>query len=195
MTHPSITGFADAVRRRGAPIVIRRLSPLPGPVPAISPPTLSADLVVDGAVAPGATSISLRCSSAIGRLVAGDVLTIADQSLTVSTDTLARSQAGQNGFSAVPVTPVQAPIADGAAVSIAFAADLNTFAMINSFPRRLIDGERIKARDLSVVMGGLNLLAVEPTWRLLFGGRVLSIVDAQPTYLRTEIARWDVQAR
>lgn len=189
--------FAGACRRRGAAIVLRSVSTLPGPVPGVNPPTV-VNPVASGALAAGATAIALRCDTAQGRLAAGDTISFGGGALyTVSADTLANAAIGPgSGFSAVPVTPALAnPVADGTAATLAFAADITAYAMIEAYPLRLVDGQRILQQDLQIRLPCWKMPALQPTWRVLFGGKTLSIVSSTPTFKRSEQVYWTLQAR
>ncbi len=191
-------GLADAIERKGAPIVIRRVSSSAGAVPLLNPPLFAGPVTIGAAAAIGATAIELDMARVSGRLLPGDCLQVGTLApIVVAAAAPARpvTQPGPPGFSAVPVQPLLAPIAAGAAVQLAFAADLATFAMVQSFPVRLIDGERIRSRDLALKISAQLLPDLLPTWSVILNGREMSVVGATPYYERGDVVAWDVQAR
>lgn len=186
--------IADVIRRNGAPVALRRLA---SAGTRNSPPTLAAP-VLDGPVAAGATVLALRGAQAYGRLVAGDTLTLGGQTVTVAAETASRPiDAAVPGFDAVPLTTaIAADLPDATPVVPGWAADLAVYAKVQSFPRRLVDGQLIRSRDLSVAIGALPD-GSEPqlSWQLVIGADVRDILDVRPAYYGALIVRWDLQAR
>lgn len=186
------------VSRKGAQVTIRRSSKLPaGPAGLLNPPRLTGTATIAANLAAGATHMPLSAPGAVGRLVMGDLLLISPVALPVMADApaLPLNAPGGGGWAAVPIEPLPFDMAAGTPVGFLWSADLRTFGMINSFPIRLVDGERIKARDLSILVSAYGLPAIDPTWTVLAHGREMSIVGATPAFKRDDIVSWTIQAR
>ena len=196
-----VTQVADAIERNGTPIVVRRSTRSPGPVPLMNPPRVLG-AATSSATPEGFGTVSLRATAAVGRLVPGDKLLLGTVILVVLAETAARPQTGPNGFLDVPVAPFLTPVpgvvpalADSMPVAFRYAADLHTHAMINSFPPRLVNGDNIRSRDLAVTLPADKLPEIEATWTLVFKDRDLVIVQADPVLERGDVVKWAVQAR
>lgn len=185
--------LSDAIARRGTQIIVRRFTSTPGPVPSLNPASFEG-LTVGTAITAGDMSVTLAATKNRGRLIAGDVLWIGGIAHTISQTTVARM--GPPGFNGVGLTvPAPAGFAVGLPVELVWTADLVCFAMIDSFPIRLVDGDRIQSRDLSLQFSAYLLPDFRPTWSVFVAGREMSVVSAQPVFERGMIVRWSVQAR
>lgn len=187
-----------AYKRRGGKIALRQFTSLPGPTPYSNPPTLDTPLV-DGVVPRGSLSLSIRAQSAVGRLIAGDTLSIAGASYTVAQACNARTYPSNStpGFDSVQLTSgIIADVADGAAISIVWIADLPTYAMVSPFPVSLMmNGDMIQMKDLRVMVPAFRLPPPDLTWRVALNGRDYAIISKQATYIGTDVIEWMLQAR
>ena len=198
MTHQAdmARNLAGAIRRRGTQITLRRVTTSAAPELLPNPPTLN-DPSMDGATLAGATTIAFSATEARGRMLAGDKLTI-ERVIYRVTATIESRDLDElaPGFDAVTISPaLRANVADGAVITPKWAADETINAVIQSYPRRLIDGTMIQARDLQVVIAAHNLTAPTETDKLIIDGDIRSIVMVVPAYARGVIMKWDIQAR
>lgn len=198
MTHQAdmARNVAGAIRRKGTHITLRRVTTSAAPELLPNPPTLN-DPTMDGAALSGATTIAIAATEARGRLLAGDELIIDRVTYRVTATIESRDFDDVTpGFDAVTISPVlRANVADGAVITPKWAADQTIHAVIQSYPRRLIDGTMILARDLQVTIAAHNLAAPTETDKLIIDGDIRSIVMAVPAYARGVIMKWDIQAR
>lgn len=187
--------YADALARKGATVTLRRKTSSAGPTPLVNPPRISLAFVRDPVPA-GAELVPVEATVAVGRLLPGDQLLIGGVAYPVTGEAAVRQPApGTPVFLWVPVQPLKASLAAGMNVGFKFAADFETSAMVNSFPIRLVDGERIKSRDLSVLIAAWKLPDIDTAWTLIIRGREMAVQVASPTYERDEIVSWSIQAR
>lgn len=117
-----------------------------------SPPTTTGDVVVSVAAPAGAVALSVLAGYAVGRLVAGDSITIAGQRHVVTGSVSAVGGV----FAAVPIDP---PLADampaGTPVALAFVADAVVTARVAEVTAKdLIGG--VTAGDLRVIIAALG---------------------------------------
>ncbi len=195
--HGTAERLADALARNGAPVVFRRQVKSAGLAGLINPPRLQ-DPVLGADAAAGDTTVQIAATSASGRLAAGDKIDLGGGFLLlVGADTAARPPTGPAGFAAVPVSPgVPRAVPAGTPVAFVFTADMPTFGRIAAFPRRLVDGERIRSRDLNLIVSAWQLGEIVPgAWSVFVNGREMSVEDATPSYEGGEIVSWSVQAR
>ena len=189
--------YSDALRRRGTPIVWRRVSRLAGGDAQPNPPTLL-NPVLDGNVSAGATSLSIRATAASGRLFPGDALALGSlPPLVVAAITPSRAiGSGTPGFTAVPLTSaIPSAQPDGTPIVPTWAADSQVYARIGGFPLQVI-GDQILSNDLSVEMAAFGLSAVpSPIDLLVIDGNVRTIVAMVPTYALGAVVKWTIQAR
>lgn len=194
--------FDDHVRSRIASlservskeIVYRRVVSPYGQNASPSPPS-HGGLIVDATAALGATQITISSSFAVGRLVAGDKLTIVGDSTVYSVT--APISAVDNKFTNVPITPALVQqAAQGASVSAAFAADLKVMVRVAAFPLQLVNGTTIRATDLQVVIPAI-LLAFEPstTDMLIIDSKIHKIINVSPGYVASQVGLYRIQAR
>lgn len=188
---------ANAVKRRGKTITLRRITTSAAPYSLPNPPTMVSP-VLDGAHTAGDTTIAIRGSDVRGRLIAGDELKIGATSYTVTGTINSRSLAAATpGFDAVTISPgLVSNLPDGTAIVPKWLADEELIATIRSYPIRLIDGSLIQARDLWISIGFVDgLERPTETDKLLIDGDIRAIVSSTPAYAGSVIARWDIQAR
>jgi hypothetical protein len=191
--------FADAVRRRGLLITLRRITTT---ADGINPPSV-VDLAADGTQASGATTLALRGSSVAGRLLVGDTITMAGQTFTATVNTPSRGVlADVPGFSGVAVTPpVGTAISSGTPATLACAADIPVYATIEQFARQVVDGQLIVTRRLTVRVPTLDATGAalpEPrnSWQMVVNGDVRSIQSAVPDFgMGGVIISWTLVAR
>lgn len=192
--------YADAMQRRGRQITLRRITALAdGTTP--NPPTLVFP-VLDGDAAAAATSIAIRASQAIGRLLAGDTLSIGGFApVTIAADVTARALSldpanpATPGFDAVTLASgLPGAAADGTAIVPTWKADTLVWASVQGFAVGL-RSDQIVSGDLRVRIAAFGIAQPSLTDRLLIDGYDRSIVGVDPFYVRSDIAAWDVQAR
>lgn len=188
--------IASATRERGARCILRRTTMTVGPSPLPSPPILE-NPVLDGELMGGEEALNIRGDVVRGILQLGDSLIVGKQVYSVTGVVQSRpSTSDVSGFDDVPVFPPCVPTPDGAAVIVTSASDVITYAMINSFPRRLIDNDLIFASDLDVLLPAYGVS--EPTMltdRLLVAGKERTIVAVSPMFIRDTVVQWRIQAR
>lgn len=185
---------ATAFTRHGKPIVLRQVSrtsgrdPLPNPATCVNPTLASAN--------PTASTLSLNASEAVGRFVAGDIITVGTTAFTVTAQSAARAfTAPTPGFDNVPVTPAPGQLSIGAACTIAWAADINIYCKISSFGNSMSDSNLVTMSDLQVQIPAYQLPMPQPEWLLLIDGDVLSIQSIVPVYAGSTVTKWQLQAR
>jgi hypothetical protein len=179
---------------RGGQVVIRRVSRLGGPDPQVNPPRFEA-AVIDGSHSAGQGTVSIRCGSARGRLIAGD--RIQPQGYPGELVVAAEAMATGNSFSAVVLTePLAAPLADGAAVGFRWTADVAVPAVVSSFPTRLLDNDKILVGDMMISVPAAAL-DIEPkvTDLVIFQGRTLGIVRSSPSIVQNRVVFHNIHAR
>jgi hypothetical protein len=184
---------SQRIQQRGTPAVLRRMTGLPGPQPAMNPPQL-VDPVVHGAVSAGAAAVSLRASTARGRLVAGDKIIIGAQVLTVGGTIVAAN----NQLVAIPVSPVVGAggLADGQAVNLTFAADQAVSVYETALDLRLFPGTEVQQMDSQVMLGSYG---VTPAPRLgdhlRIGLQWWRILAVSPRQVQGAAAEWALMLR
>ena len=166
-----------------------------------NPPTMMAP-TVGAAASPGDTSLHIACASAFGYLAAGDTLQVGQEVLTVASNTNSLSLTGNSiGFGAVPIVGVLANSHSvGDPILVTYAADVPVYAVVNNYPRRLIDGTLIQVQDLLVTIGVFdangNLLADPfPFTMIGVNGDLRSIVNVTPNRIGPTIISYSLQAR
>jgi hypothetical protein len=192
--------YADAMRRRGFQMVLRRLTYVAGGAP--NPPILSG-AVLDGAVLAGATTITIRADQADGRLLAGDTLTIAGATVAIAAMVTARP-AGPDpavpvtpGFDAVALaTPLVAGAADGTPLILAWSADDLVWVTEAAFSLTLAS-DQILAGDLHITMAAFGVAEPSHLDQLIAADRsfVRSIVTVGRAMARGQTVAWQIQAR
>ena len=145
----------------------------------------------------GDTVLHIAATSASGRLLAGDKLQVGGLTIDVLGEAPCWPAAHvAPGFDLVPVAPLPRDLPAGLPVGFAYLADTTVPAMINGFPLKMIDGERIRSRDLSITIPAWKLGEVVPgAWSLIVNGREMAIQDAIPTFEMNEVIKWSIQAR
>lgn len=131
------------IYKRGEPVQIINRTTLTGANPAPNPPTAEG-LVVNGATAHGATTISFRASVLTGRLISGDQFTIAGDSQVYTVNAQAISPPTADILTGVTFSPGIVPVggeADGAAVTLIPSAVVSVpMALVTHYPPALITG-------------------------------------------------------
>lgn len=140
-------GLAQLIAEQRATITYRRVTTLAGSNPAPNPPNVE-QLVVAGTTLSGSTAINFRALVLTGRLLAGDTFQIAGDPMgyTVTAQTISPPPA--ETLTGVPFAPsLQRNAADGAAVTLTFAADTLLQGLLTNYPAHLINGETILQDD------------------------------------------------
>lgn len=185
----------DAMDRNGGKVVVRRQTKGPGTTGLINPPRVQGATLAAAARA-GDTVLHVAAVSASGRLLAGDKLLVDGLTIVALDEVPCWPPTHPAGFTDVPVAPLPRDLASGLPVGFGFLADTPVPAMINSFPIRLVDGERIRSRDLQIIVPAWKLGEVVPgAWSILVNGREMAIQDATPTFEMNEVLKWSIQAR
>lgn len=189
---------ADACYRRGRRVTIRRIAKSSGASP--HPPVLF-NAVSDGAYSAGVTTISIRASQAVGRLLAGDKLTIGSATATVGAEISARSPSFDPSVVVVPgFTNIQlsvalsASVSDGDAVTLTAATDATAWMMPTAIPARL-RSDQIITGDLFLRMPAYRQTKPLTTDQLIIDGTAYSIIGIDPIFQRAITVAWDLQAR
>ena len=190
--------MAAAIKSRGAPAVLRAVTKS-GKPELPNPPTF-VDPVVASALAVGATSLSINCSSAYGRILAGDILGINGANYTVTAPVVSRvNVSGNAGFDNVAFTPALAnPILSGAAITPLWRADISTYAVINAYPTSISDTELIRLGDMRVTLpavGPTANLDIRLAYKLIAVGDERTILNLTPNYVQGTIVSYSAQAR
>jgi hypothetical protein len=163
-------------------------------------PPQGAGFTLAAAASAGAAAISIRSAFTVGKLLAGDKLTIAPVA-TVYTVTGAGVQAAANQFSAVPITPVLAANAAlGAAVTFDFARDYGVRAGVAAYAAHEFQGGVLVGdRRLAIFQAGLTAAgmtdAPKASDRVTFEGKSFNVISAAPLYRGDTAFAWDVQVR
>ena len=159
-----------------------------------NPPQTGALTVAADANA-GSSAIGIKSNLAVGKLIAGDKLTIGGTEYTVTADvTAVMSQ-----FSGVPVSPVlSADAVSGSEVVPTYKRDIALRAAVASYAaKEFMGGVQAGDRRLVVMQAALAALDGEPKAgdRIVFGGRTFNVQSAAPIYEGTTPIAWDIQAR
>jgi hypothetical protein len=191
--------FADGVSRRGRQIVLRRISLINGQSP--NPPVLVSP-VTNGHALAGATHIAIRAIQAVGRIVAGDILTIGSLApiavaadVTAQVPTMDPAVTVTPGFGVVVLAaPLPSDVADGSPIVPAWMADQLVWTMERNFSIAL-QGTQIVAGDLSMVVAAFGVTRPNTTDQLLLDGSIRSIVNVGREMVRGQAVAWTIQAR
>lgn len=148
----------------------------------------------------GASSIGIKATYAVGKLLAGDRFAIAGDA-TVYTVTGSGAQAAANAFSGVTFTPaLAAPAAAGAAVTFQFARDFAVKgALVGFTAEQLLGGVQVGDRRLIVSAGALSAAGMtdEPKAgdAVTVGGRSRNIQVATAAYQAGAPVLWELLVR
>lgn len=168
------------IAKQGRTLVLRRPTRVeiktgPSAGTVTSSPLSTSALVLDGAHPLGASVLDLRAASVTGLLVAGDRLTIAGTTYTVTGGPHA---AASNALVSVAISPaLAAGASDGDAVAVVFTGtDATIKGVVSEISRGLIDGQLTKAGDLQVLVSAQALdeagLEILPEHDLFLGADV-----------------------
>jgi hypothetical protein len=191
--------YADAMQRRGAQIVLRRVTYINGVLP--NPPIL-ANAALDGPVAAGATTIAIRAEQADGRILAGDVLKLGTLGSGIVAATATAQAPGFDpanptvpGFASVRLAqPLAAAIPDGTPITATWAADQLVWITETNFTL-LQTNSQILAGDLNVQMAAFGVAQPNAVDHLIINGFTRSIVNVARSTLRGQTVAWILQAR
>lgn len=182
--------------RWGAPIVFRAAT---GTGATLSPPSITGTPYVSSAASAGAVSVTIKAGYAVGRIVAGDKLTIAGDS-TVYTVT-APVSAVSNTFTNVPISPALAmPAALNAAVTATYAADYDVRAAVAGYEASQLQGG-VLVGDRRVVILQSTLAAAgfsgapQATHMIIMEGRSFAVKSANAFYEGEAPKVWEIQTR
>jgi hypothetical protein len=163
--------------------------------PALVPVVGSGVLVVNGAHAAGATTLSIRAVKLRGSLFPGDTLTLAGVTYTVST------AGGDNGQGVITagITPgLAAAASDGMPITaVTWAAETRIPTRLVDYGQALIDGKMVIAGDHKITFAAADL-AFEPAEQdqlVLPNGKTVTIIRTLASRLDGEPVTWDLQAR
>lgn len=168
------------IAKQGRTLVLRRPTRVeiktgPNTGTVATSPLSTAALQLDGAHPLGASVLDLRATAVTGLLVAGDRLTLAGTTYTVTGGPYA---AASNALANVGITPaLAAGASDGAAVAVAFTGTDSTIkGVVSEISRGLIDGQLTRAGDLQILVSAKALeeagLAIDPENDLYLGADV-----------------------
>lgn len=160
-----------------------------------SPPQGSNFVVAANAIE-GAAAISIKSSFAVGKLVAGDKITVGGNTYSVTGSGV---QAVMNQFSAVPVTPaLAANVAPGDAVVLFFARDIQVRGAVAAYAANEFMGG-VLAGDRRVVIMQAALAGLDTTPKagdkLIFEDRSFNVQSAVAIYQGASPIAWDIQVR
>ena len=191
--------LADTHGRKGTLVTLRRVTVGPG---GPNPPTLT-DTVLDGNHSAGATSVSVRATQAVGRIVAGDQIGIgALQPINIASTAVARAPsldptvAFAPGVDAIALaTPLPAAVSDGAPVSFSWAADRTVRAGVARKSRTIDGGMRIE-EGLSITIAA-HLVVSPPEIRdqAIIGPTSYQILRVDPAMVGDVMVAWLIQAQ
>jgi hypothetical protein len=139
-------------RQRGGTATLRHVTSSGGPQAAMNPPRV-VSAVVNGAFAGGATSMSLRATTAVGRLLAGDRILVGPQTILVTGTALAVA----NVWTAIPVQALLVGLSDGQAATFSWAADETVAAEGMQLDQRWFPGTEISGSDSQVLVPAQGL--------------------------------------
>lgn len=144
----------------------------------------------------GATAISIKASLAVGKLVAGDKISVGGRTHTV---TGAGVQAVMNQFSAVPVSPALAEaVSVGDPVTLSFARDLSLRGAVAGYAASEFMGGVVAGdRRIVIMQGALASLDDKPKAgdKIVFEGRAFNVQTAVAIYQGQNPVAWDIQLR
>jgi len=157
--------------------------------------------VLEGPILAGATTIMLRASQAVGRILAGDRLAIGATSfIAVATTVTAREPSMDPaiivtpGFDAITLTSPAPAAPDGAPITPIWSADRIIPAAIQSYSLSLRN-DQILAGDEEVIIAAYGNDRPDDTDILIFDGTPRSVVDVYPVYVLGLAAAWRVHVR
>lgn len=176
----------------GCPVLWRSVT---GQGSTQNPPSITGAVSVAAIAVAGASAVSLKAGYLIGKLAAGDKLTIG---ATVHTIT-GPVQGANNQFANVPITPaLVADVAVNQPVTLTFARDTTISAAVSGYQARELTG--------GVVAGDIRLVALAASAALLpeapkvgdlvaVGGRNVAVKNVAPLYAGAMLAAYEVQCR
>lgn len=185
------------VGAKGKPIVLRHMVTTGGANPASNP--VSGAITVNANTLAGASAITLNAPAGNWTMEAGDKFTIAGDATVYSMGSRVVSASGK--FTNVAISPVLAANATaGAAVSVTWANDYPTVAIISSYGAGLADGTTITIKDLKVTMqvassDGRTIPTPTPLDRIIIDGSSRAIGMVNPKYVGPTVSLWEIQAK
>lgn len=176
----------------GADLIWRSIS---GSGSSQNPPSISGPVTLAADAVSGAATVSLRADYAVGRLLAGDTVSIGG--ITYSVTSPAKASSG--GFAAIGIDPVlTVDAAIGDAVEIAFARDVTITAAISGYQASELQGG-VQVGDLRIVLlasAVTNLLESPKVGDMvILGGVGLRVANINPVYAGGKAIGWEVTAR
>lgn len=182
--------------RWGAPMVFRAST---GTGSTLSPPSITGTPYLSVAASAGAVVVTIKAGYAVGRLVAGDKLTIAGDP-TIHTVT-APISAVSNTFTNVPITPaLTMPAVQNAPVSVAFSTDYAVRAAVAGYEAsQLLGGVLVGDRRVVVMQSDLTaagyLDAPKASDKIVLEGRTFNVQSATAYYEGAAPKIWEMQCR
>jgi hypothetical protein len=194
--------FANAVKRRGTLVTLRRATTTGGPAPLSIPPVIENPLV-SATKAQGSTSLSISAAIANGALVAGDQMIINGVTYTITSQISAQpNNSSSPGFLNVPFTPgLASSVTAATPISFVFSLDQSVYVTVGSYNQALIDGTVIQSSDLQFTLASWNLATgtaiVQPNQsdQIIFNGTQFGIVSTMPKFMQGTIVGYLIQAR
>jgi len=162
-----------------------------------TPPSISGALVLAATAPAGATALSLRATSLVGRLIAGDRVTVGGATYAVTNPVAAVG----NSLPAVPIAPALATdVAAGAVATLFFARDVGVVAAIAAY-QAAESQSGIVAGDVRLILLAAAAAALpEPPKAgdgvLLPGRTTMAAIKAVSTfYSGADLVGYEIQAR
>lgn len=158
-------------------------------------PPQGSNFFVSAAGSAGASTVSIKSNFAVGKLLAGDKISIAGSVHTVT----AGVQAVMNQFAAVPISPaLAAPVAVNDPVTLTFARDIALRGAVASYQAsEFMGGVLAGDRRVVIMQSAMSHAGVIPKAgdRLIFEDRSFNVQSAVAIYQGASPIAWDVQVR
>jgi len=178
---------AAAIKAQGTQIRLRLIT---GKPPA--PPNFSPGLVLQGALAAGATVLDLAADTADGTIIPGDLLVLPGQRVVVTNSV----QAVANVWTGITFGgPILAAIAGGTPVTARWFNDKPAWATISYYAAEVIDGTLQVKRDMRIVVPAYK--QVQPTFgqKVIVGNDVRTVIASDPVYYQGVVVKYTLRCR
>jgi hypothetical protein len=164
-----------------------------------NPPQLGGSITVAANALAGAAVVSVKAGMLIGKVVAGDAITIAGDETEY--EIIGAVQASANQLANVPISP--ALVADapaGAAVEFTFLRDYPVRAAVAGYQANELLGG-VQAGDRRIILPQAHIddagMTDEPKAgdKIILGAKTFNVISAAALYQGDGAAYWDIQAR
>lgn len=176
----------------GAPVIWRSVT---GQGSTQNPPSVTGAVTVAAVASAGASAVSIKAGYVVGKLAAGDKLTIGATVHTVTGPV----QGANNQFANVPIDPpLVADVAVNQPVTLTFARDVLVISAVSGYQARELQGG-VQAGDVRLVLLARNAAALPETAKIgdmvAVGGQMVRAVNVNPLYQAGSVIGYEIQAR